>query len=408
VKRQVLSDVVASEFALKVQLKTKSTEIDFDMLVSKLEQDVNILKARDYSNMNGSELIDRILMTKEDLELVQIGLRPKYYTSGSYSPLNDTIEDLSVGSINSNVSTIKALREKVNLEIIVREDGTVDWDGALASGKEVAKFGTELWERLNGKSAEDGVPTIGELFGPAKAREPRETESIAQLQRSVSHSREVLLRSEQSKAALTEVIRAERREGRQSSPDIVLQLLRLDIRVKELQKLLKVQQLNLDIERICAYLEQEIEAGSADPADQRQLIAEVALLDREYAGLIADFGTQGLTAISDIGFEETNAGFIGTSEDLLQSSVENFVALIDDDELALVIEDVCDVTLVSVLVSLIHCPHMQVNDLLGRLGLQAKSTPSMDWGSLGVVVNDNIAKIRYFFFFNLMNYVIDF
>jgi hypothetical protein len=297
--------------------------------------------------MNGSELIDRILKTKEDLELVQIGLRPKYYTSGSYSPLNDTIDDPSIGSINSNVSTIKALREKVNLEIIVREDGTVDWDGALASGKEVAKFGTELWERLNGKSAEDGVPTISELFGPAKAREPRETESISQLQRSVAHTREVLLRSEQSKAALTEVIRAERREGRQSSPDSVLQLLRLDIRVKELQKLLKVQQLNLDIERICAYLEQEIEAGSADPADQRQLIAEVALLDREYAGLIADFGTQGLTDISDIGFEESTAGagFIGgASEDLLQSSVENFVTLIDDDELALVIEDVSDVT----------------------------------------------------------------
>lgn len=40
------------------------------------------------------------------------------------------------------------------LQLFVREDGTVDWDGALASGKEMAKFGGELWDRLNGQHPE--------------------------------------------------------------------------------------------------------------------------------------------------------------------------------------------------------------------------------------------------------------
>jgi hypothetical protein len=41
----------------------------------------------------------------------------------------------------------------------------VDWDGAIASGREVARFGAELWERLNGKEEEEGLPSLSELFG---------------------------------------------------------------------------------------------------------------------------------------------------------------------------------------------------------------------------------------------------
>ena len=38
----------------------------------------------------------------------------------------------------------------------------------------------------------------------------------------------------------------------------------------------------------------------------------------------------------------------------------------------------------------------QVNDILGRLGLQMEVAQSMDWGSIGVIVSDNIGKIKYF------------
>ena len=41
----------------------------------------------------------------------------------------------------------------------------MDWDGAIASGREVARFGAELWERLNGKEKEEGLPSLAEIFG---------------------------------------------------------------------------------------------------------------------------------------------------------------------------------------------------------------------------------------------------
>lgn len=46
--------------------------------------------------------------------------------------------------------------------VFVREDGTVDWDGAFQSGKELAKYSGEVFERLQGKSP-------GEEESPPKA-----------------------------------------------------------------------------------------------------------------------------------------------------------------------------------------------------------------------------------------------
>jgi hypothetical protein len=43
--------------------------------------------------------------------------------------------------------------------VFVREDGTVDWDGAFQSGKELAKYSGEVFERLQGKSpGEEEMP----------------------------------------------------------------------------------------------------------------------------------------------------------------------------------------------------------------------------------------------------------
>ena len=67
---------------------------------------------------------------------------------------------------------------KQSLSVILREDGTVDWDEALSTGRQVGKLGTELWERLNGKEdAEESLPNLTELIGQSTVREI-ETESI--------------------------------------------------------------------------------------------------------------------------------------------------------------------------------------------------------------------------------------
>jgi hypothetical protein len=39
-------------------------------------------------------------------------------------------------------------------KLYVRDDGTVDWDGALTSGAALRKFGTAVWARINGRESE--------------------------------------------------------------------------------------------------------------------------------------------------------------------------------------------------------------------------------------------------------------
>lgn len=60
---------------------------------------------------------------------------------------------INSGSSLPSKKSVKELQEELqtSLRVVVREDGSVDWDGALETGKEVAKFGKELWERINGK-----------------------------------------------------------------------------------------------------------------------------------------------------------------------------------------------------------------------------------------------------------------
>eukprot|EP00669_Euglena_mutabilis_P010201 TRINITY_DN4971_c0_g1_i1.p4 TRINITY_DN4971_c0_g1~~TRINITY_DN4971_c0_g1_i1.p4 ORF type:complete len:235 (-),score=130.20 TRINITY_DN4971_c0_g1_i1:223-927(-) len=59
--------------------------------------------------------------------------------------------------------------------------------------------------------------------------------------------------------------------------------------VLELRRKLAVQRLDMDMERICLYLEQEIEASTSSQ-EQRMLVAEFGLLDRQLQTLLAILG----------------------------------------------------------------------------------------------------------------------
>ena len=56
---------------------------------------------------------------------------------------------------------------------------------------------------------------------------------------------------------------------------------------KDLQKLLTLTKLDLDVERICIYLQDDIES-SVDPVDQRLLVAEVNLIERQLAAIVGN------------------------------------------------------------------------------------------------------------------------
>lgn len=323
-QKDILRDITTSEFALQLEVKSSKqiSKIDYDMLISKLDQHLEFLKKRDYDA--DSDLIARIIRTKESLSV-------KLF-SRSNVDTDETIADFPLEK-NSNevISSIaqqleiqeqqvverERLKElKESLKLIVREDGSVDWEGASAAGQEVAKFGTELWERLNGKEETEGFPSFSEILGQVQAKE-LVTEEITKLTQSVSNAKAAVTEMFYSRDQLKAKLRQERKDGNSISDEDVQTLKMVDSRVKELEKRLKLFTLDLDIERICVYLQQELES-SIEPSDQRVFIAEVGLIEKQLQVLLS-----GLKL-------ERN----GSKIDL------DLVSLVDDDELALLFRTV--------------------------------------------------------------------
>ena len=151
------------------------------------------------------------------------------------------------------------------------------------TGKEVAKFGVELWERLNGK--EEGVLSFAELLKGGQQKVPQTAEmgrlaemlmsAQSQLQELTSHSESIKLN-----------LRMMRRDGIPLPKEDVQELKRLDLKVKEQVKKIKILTLNLDMEKICAYVQKEVET-STEVVEQRTLIAEVSLIDKQLATIMS-------------------------------------------------------------------------------------------------------------------------
>lgn len=361
-QREILNDISASEFALRLDVKQQNdtTLIDYERLIQKLDRDLELLQNAEPKYDFTEKITPRLLSMREDLTLASNNLPLKNIVFSEEVISSDSTATIVVDEKVSTTSAVevekltKDLRE--SLRITVREDGTVDWDNAIASGKQVAKIGTELWERLNGKAEEEGMPSIAELFSPAQAKIPQ-SPAMESLSRFVTETRAEIDKITVEQEGIKARLRQNRRDGRGMSPEDITTLRRLDLRSKEFEKRLKLFTLNLDMEKICAYLLQELEA-STDPSDQRLLVAEVTLIDKQLSGLMA-------------GLQLAQAHEIDT---VPEEALSGLIALIDDDELVFI----CN----------------EVNDLKTRLGLDTQLISSLDWGSLGKVVSDTLAKVK--------------
>ena len=139
------------------------------------------------------------------------------------------------------------------IRILVREDGSVDWEGAKASGVEVAKFGVELWERLNGKEESGELPSLSDLLGKVEAKTP-DTEEIRRLQDKVDDALKLVIEAKQKQNDLREILQLRKLNAKKILPEEIRELRHSDQRVKEVQKQLKIYAMNLDMEKICEYI----------------------------------------------------------------------------------------------------------------------------------------------------------
>eukprot|EP01036_Dinobryon_divergens_P033785 gene33785-43656_t len=393
-QKEILKDVTAAEFALRIEVSSSSepqetattAAIDYGKLISKLEENIETISNRPELNNLGEKepsqevvndigaissqrsinLTTRIVHVKEDLELAAKGLPPKHMAD--YLSEGNIVE--SVQEPSTATATITSPGNGIRgLRILVREDGTVDWDGAIASGREVARFGAELWERLNGKEKEEGLPSLAEIFGQAEVKSI-ETDEIKSLKAIVSESKQDVSDAVTTRNILREKLRELRRAGDvEVSQEDVQTLRQLDVRIKELEKRLKLYTLNLDMEKVCEYIQQELDSSS-DPADQKLFIAEVALIDKQIMTMAS-----GLINMSPpLGNNISQSGIASLSDDKTDQMISNLISLIDDDELNLV--------------------YGELIDLKSRLGLDTQLAPAMDWGTLGVFVKETINKIN--------------
>ena len=239
--------MTASEFALIVNLKTKEQTIDYDMLILRLDQNSNLLAKRDQEG-------DRALLSK--IKELKIGLTNKKNGNGNENELNDLVQESpKVESSSNSKESIPSLR------IMVREDGSIDWEEAIASSRQVAKFGTELWERLNGKEeTQEGLPSLSELFGQVPTTIPRNKE-IEILEAIVNATKKNLEGLENIRSEKRSSLK-EAKKNTQTITAVELQELRsLDFKYKEQEKRLNLLNLDLDMEIICACLEQEVQVS---------------------------------------------------------------------------------------------------------------------------------------------------
>lgn len=234
-QKEVMKDITAAEFATRVEVKINGAKINYSALLFRLDKNLDLLTKKGTSE--NANLLSRIKSTKKDL----IEKLDSVKDSKNIDDSMDTIRNTDIISHEKDekdiAENVKELRE--SLRVFVREDGTVDWDGAIASGREVAKFGAELWERLNGKDESEGLPTISEIFGQAQAKEP-ENENTFKLQSLIFDAKANLSAAINIRDLLKNKLRQCKRDGTEISPIDLQQLRELDVRVKDLGKCLQL------------------------------------------------------------------------------------------------------------------------------------------------------------------------
>ncbi|KAL7485052.1 hypothetical protein ACHAW6_010655 [Cyclotella cf. meneghiniana] len=208
--RETLEDLTAAEFASSLSVedaKTKSTnrkrDVDFENVLAKLDARVEgmcVLMTEEESKRNNQTcyLLDRRIVGDEGKTTVQhscfvlaenVGMGSVVCTAeqreallsrimATRAKLIDFMEGASSNNNNnarSDLADIDDIRSRLqptnysavtdyadgaanrtafDPSLYVREDGTIDWDGALQDREALKKFGSAVWSRINGQDPE--------------------------------------------------------------------------------------------------------------------------------------------------------------------------------------------------------------------------------------------------------------
>jgi len=175
--REAAEDLTAAEFACSVDSperqsdKKQKSAVDYEKLLSQLDRRVSDMVCQSieelelsegtptlddnqgmgryvYSADQRSEMLTKILNTREKVQV---------FTNGS--EIQEKGDDIGIQIPEMPDLSIEVPKEESSIssgpKLYVRDDGTVDWDGALQDRAALKKFGGAVWARINGQNADD-------------------------------------------------------------------------------------------------------------------------------------------------------------------------------------------------------------------------------------------------------------
>ena len=180
-------------------------------------------------------------------------------------------------------------------KLYVRDDGTVDWDGALQDQAALRKFGTAVWARINGRDPESVEEETVDSQGHHENK-PKEVTAKIEETPQIKQAREELdaLKKEQAQmeSTHTALLNSALREG-QAVANVNLATLepRLRSRIREsaeaiekMNEKVSFQTLIYELERIYTYLLGELGNPAIKgyiPLQDRLNVAEFGLLESQ-------------------------------------------------------------------------------------------------------------------------------
>jgi hypothetical protein len=199
-------------------------------------------------------------------------------------------------------STSSTTRQVPTPELFIREDGTIDWDGALQDRAALKKFGISVWARINGQNPEtvdedslqDGK-TLGEDHSGSNTVTAKivETPLIIEKRQRLNELQVQLKSAEvQHTALLNSAVKVGSAVANVNLATLEPQL-RAQIRasaqaLNEIRDVVSFQTINYELERIYTYLDGELGNTSTKgyiPLQDRLNVAEFGLLESQFESL---------------------------------------------------------------------------------------------------------------------------
>ena len=331
--REATEDLTAAEFACSVESeqeqegKKKKRAVDYEKLLSQLDRRVGDMICLPFEEVDGNEpeilegqgmgrfvyseeqrveLLNRILDTRGKVMEVMKRLGTNEEDETAVAIQLPEIPEISIDIPKEEESSTSS-----GPKLYVRDDGSLDWDGALQDRAAFRKFGGAVWARINGQNAEDiSEDDVGDDVAASNGGHGQEKRVTAKIEDTpqIREAREELndLKDKLKELQIehTALLNSGVSAG-SAVANVRLASLDKDLRTRirlsaealtTLEQKVSFQSLVYELERIYTYLSTELGNPLAKgyvPLQDRLNVAEYGLLESQVESCRNDMNTKG-------------------------------------------------------------------------------------------------------------------